>query len=120
MLLCSHWPGALAQNVLDPQSSKVIERLGKFNELPLSGWRYHSGDIAHGEAASLDDSQWPTATGKVQVGNDAVWFRRTIEVPKTLDGYDLSGARIWFKLNANANGPVPQIIYFNGRRVARR
>src|SRR6185437_3099632 len=28
------------------------------------------------------------------------------------------GTRIWFRFHAEANGPVPQIIYFNGRRVA--
>ncbi len=49
---------------------------------------------------------------------DAVWFRRTIEVPKTLHGYDLTGTRIWFQFHANANGPMPEIVYFNGRRVA--
>jgi alpha-mannosidase len=49
---------------------------------------------------------------------DAVWYRREIEVPKTLHGYDLTGARIWFQFRADANGPMPEIIYFNGRRVA--
>ena len=50
--------------------------------------------------------------------NDAVWYRRVIEVPRNLNGYDLTGARIWFQFQADANGPMPQIIYFNGRRVA--
>ena len=41
-----------------------------------------------------------------------------IEVPKTFNGYDLTGSRIWFHFVANANGPMPEIVYFNGRRVA--
>ncbi len=49
---------------------------------------------------------------------DAVWFRREIEVPKSLHGYDLTGTRIWFQFHASANGPLPEIVYFNGRRVA--
>jgi alpha-mannosidase len=49
---------------------------------------------------------------------EAVWFRRRIEVPKSLHGYDLNGARLWFSFTANANGSVPQILYFSGRRVA--
>ena len=49
---------------------------------------------------------------------DAVWFRQTFEVPETLHGYDLTGARIWFQFHADANGPMPEILYFNGRRVA--
>ena len=48
----------------------------------------------------------------------AVWFRQTIQVPATLNGYDLTGARIWFQFHADANGPMPEILYFNGRRVA--
>jgi hypothetical protein len=50
--------------------------------------------------------------------NEAVWFRQTYEVPATLHGYDLTGARIWFQFHADANGPMPEILYFNGRRVA--
>jgi alpha-mannosidase len=50
--------------------------------------------------------------------NDAVWFRQTYTVPETLNGYDLTGARIWFQFHADANGPMPEILYFNGRRVA--
>ena len=50
--------------------------------------------------------------------NDAVWFRQTYDVPDTLNGYDLTGARIWFQFHADANGPMPEILYFNGRRVA--
>ena len=41
-----------------------------------------------------------------------------MEVPQTLNGYDLTGARIWFQFHADANGPMPEIVYFNGRRVA--
>ena len=76
------------------------------------------GDVAHGEAPELDDSSWQTVAGKSHAPTEAVWYRRWIEVPKTLNGYDLSGARIWFQFEAYANGPMPQIIYFNGRRVA--
>jgi alpha-mannosidase len=116
-LLCCHGT-ADAQAVLDPQAAQAVKRLSSLNSLPLAGWRYHTGDVPHGEAADLDDSQWQSASGPAEVGNEAVWFRCVVEVPKTLNGYDLSGARVWFKFNAGANGPIPQIIYFNGRRVA--
>ncbi len=53
-----------------------------------------------------------------KAGKDAVWFRQTYQIPATLNGYDLTGARIWFEFHARANGPIPQILYFNGRRVA--
>ncbi len=103
---------------LPPDSQNVVERLGTLDSLPADEWHYHAGDLAHGEDPSLDDSAWPVVKPHSHAPNDAVWYRRLIEVPKTLNGYDLTGARIWFQFRANANGPMPQIIYFNGRRVA--
>jgi len=105
-------------HTLSPQSQKTIERLSSFENLPGDEWRYHVGDLAHGEDPSLNDSAWPEAGPRSKAPVEAVWYRRMIEVPKTLNGYDLSGSRIWFQFRANANGPVPEIIYFNGRRVA--
>jgi alpha-mannosidase len=96
----------------------VIDRLSSLRELPDAAWKIHSGDLAHGEALNLDESGWqPIAKGSL-APKDAVWFRQTYQVPATLNGYDLTGARIWFQFHATANGPMPQILYFNGRRVA--
>jgi alpha-mannosidase len=105
-------------HALSPESQKVIERLSTLDNLPAEQWRYHSGDLAHGESPSLDDSSWSLMKPGSSAPTDAVWYRNVVEVPKTLNGYDLTGARIWFQFHANANGPIPQIIYFNGRRVA--
>src|SRR5664279_3743988 len=109
-------PGAAP--ALNAKSVDVIARLASLSNLPVNSWVYHEGDIAHGESPALDDSQWAKAVAGAKFPAEAIWFRRWIEVPKTLDGYDLSGARIWFQFHAGANGPMPQIIYFNGRRVA--
>jgi alpha-mannosidase len=113
-------PKEIAQIIqsLPPASQQVIERLATFDNLPAEQWRYHAGDLAHGEDPSLNDSSWPEEGPRSHASTDAAWYRRTIEVPRTLNGYDLTGARIWFQFRATANGPMPQIIYFNGRRVA--
>ncbi len=101
-----------------PAENKVIARLTSLETLPSGSWRFHAGDVAHGESVSLDDSSWQEVKPKSMAGKEAVWYRRTIEVPKTLNGYDLTGAEISFRFGATANGPMPEIIYFNGRRVA--
>ncbi|WP_263382142.1 alpha-mannosidase [Granulicella arctica] len=101
-----------------PEQTKVLDRLGSLESLPSGSWRFHAGDVAHGEAVALDDSSWEQVTPKVKAGKEAVWYRRTIEVPKALNGYDLTGAQIDFRFRAYANGPMPEILYFNGRRVA--
>ncbi|HWG20252.1 MAG TPA: glycoside hydrolase family 38 C-terminal domain-containing protein [Terracidiphilus sp.] len=103
---------------LPPESRAVITRLTLLGALPEGTWKMHSGDLAHGEAANLDESAWEPIKASGKAPNEAVWFRQTYTVPDTLGGYDLTGARIWFQFHAEANGPMPEILYFNGRRVA--
>jgi alpha-mannosidase len=103
---------------LPADSRNVITHLTLLRELPDGAWKMHAGDLAHGEAANLDESEWQTQQVPGKAPNDAVWFRQTYVVPETLGGYDLTGARIWFQFHAEANGPTPEILYFNGRRVA--
>ncbi len=110
-------PAGVEQN-LSSSEKTTIERLSMLDSLPAGEWRFHAGDVAHGETVGLDDSGWEKVAPKSEAPVDAVWYRREIEVPKTLHGYDLTGTRIWFRFEAWENGPMPQIIYFNGRRVA--
>ncbi len=109
---------AQISKTLSNQSQMVIQRLSGLENLPADGWKTHAGDLAHGEAVDFDDSSWPSIGAKSVAGTDAVWYRRSITVPPALSGYDLTGARIWFSFNADANGPMPEIFYLNGRRVA--
>ena len=112
------------QKNLSPAALEKLHTLETLNALPPGEWRFHAGDLPHGESPALDDSAWPlvaaptTRAGQVKAPKDAVWYRRTIGVPMTLNGYDITWARIWFQFRAYANGPMPEIIYFNGRRVA--
>ncbi len=101
-----------------PGLEDVAPALLGLAHLPAEDWKFHSGDVPHGESVDLDDSSWETVKGNSQGPTDAVWYRRWIEVPKTLNGYDLTGAKIWFQFQAYANGPMPEIIYYSGRRVA--
>jgi alpha-mannosidase len=112
--------GAIPQpgDNLPPESSAVIERLESLHTLPDAAWKMHVGDVQHGEEVDLDDSLWQTAAVDSKAPNEAVWFRQTFQIPDTLNGYDLTGSRIWFQFHADANGPMPEILYFNGRRVA--
>ena len=107
-----------AMALLPAQSQAVVQRLLSLSQLPAGTWKVHEGDLPHGEALNLDDSAWQAATVGVRYPTSAVWFRQTIEIPAALHGYDLTGARIWFQFHVDANGPIPDFLYFNGRRVA--
>ena len=106
------------QKNLSPAALEKLHKLETLNALPVGKWRFHAGDLAHGESPTLDDSSWELVEPRSKAPLEAVWYRREIEVPKTLNGYDITGARVWFQFQADANGPMPEIIYFNGRRVA--
>lgn len=103
---------------LSPEAVEKLHRLETLNALPVGQWRMHAGDLAHGEEVGLDDKGWALVGPQSKAPLDAVWYRREVEVPKTLNGYDISGSRVWFQFRSTANGPMPEIIYFNGRRVA--
>ena len=103
---------------LSPAALAKLSALETLNALPATNWRFHAGDLPHGELPSLNDSSWTVVHPGTNGPNEAVWYRRMVVVPPTLNGYDISGSRISFQFRADANGPVPQIIYFNGRRVA--
>ena len=85
---------------LPPESRTVVDRLMSLTALPTGAWKMHSGDLTHGEDASLDDSAWPAVAMGAQTGLGAEWFRQTIAIPDTLHGYDLTGVRVWFWLYA--------------------
>ncbi|MGC2497696.1 MAG: alpha-mannosidase, partial [Acidobacteriaceae bacterium] len=100
------------EKTLPDSQRDVVAQLENLSHLPSGQWRYHAGDLPHAEDPTLDDSSWPVAQVDATYPKEALWFRQWVEVPKTLNGYDLSGTRIWFKFSAWANGPLPQIIYF--------
>jgi alpha-mannosidase len=101
-----------------PAVDAVTSQLRALTQLSADEWRYHAGDLPHGEDVRLDDSSWAVVKNRSQALEDAVWYRRWISVPPTLNGYDLTGTKLWFRFSASANGPMPEIVYFNGRRVA--
>ncbi len=103
---------------LSPAEMTTLDRLHELSTLPDGSWRMHVGDLAHGESPTVDDSSWQTVTAPFTGSKDALWFRREITIPRTLHGYNLTGTDVSFQFEADANGPMPEIIYFDGRRVA--
>ena len=104
---------------LSEKAQQTLLRLDGFTTLDAGQWRVHLGDIPNGEDPRLDDSNWQTITPPHPgLPTDAIWFRREIVVPKELNGYDLTNARIELHVAVGAAGPAPLIIYMDGRQVA--
>lgn len=69
---------------LPADARTVIDRLTTLRELPDGAWKTHAGDLAHGEAVNLDESDWQPVALKSKMATDAVWFRQNYQVPATL------------------------------------
>jgi alpha-mannosidase len=106
-------PAAL--QALSSKSRTVIDRLSKFSELPVQGWRYHVGDVEGGQSLTFDDSSWQTVEipSRTQT-TDVIWLRKKIVVPNAIGGYDLTGAKLWVR-NMSSDTVA---VFFNGQRVA--
>ena len=66
-LLLSSLLGPIAAHGQDPQlksyqfsapARAALDKLRSVQALPAEEWRYHLGDIPHGERPELDDSSW--------------------------------------------------------------
>ena len=125
IFLCTH---LLAQHHGDPRQQwqekypTEIARLEAMTALPVSTWRYHDADISHGEDPSLDDSAWTTTTlayterraSNLGPGPDQAWYRTSIEIPPTVGGKDIRGARLKLAVRFSKDGRV----FLNGGLVA--
>ncbi len=107
-----------ALKALPIQSQTVIENLSRFSSQSIKGWRYHDGDVLGGQSLTLDDSSWKESQSGRTNPNDVVWLRKWIDIPKTIEGYDLKGSRIWISLMIHAWGGDGAVMFVNGQRMA--
>ncbi len=103
-----------ALNNLSPGAQAVMSRLSNIGTMPLEAFRYSSGPVANGADTSLSDSSWQSVTLPFTASADEIWLRAWIEIPKNVNGYDLTGTKI------SLLGPTREdVTYFaNGRRIA--
>ena len=96
----------------------VFERLQAMTVLPLPEWRFHAGDVLHGEATNVDDSAWRLFEIGGEWNTGPAWFRRWVEIPASLAGYDIRRAGLRFRVRISGENPVHLTVYFNGVRSA--
>ncbi len=98
----------------------VLNRLESMTTLVLDQWRYHAADIPHPEDPSLDDSNWTQLTlgspSGIRPGSagEPGWYRAWIEIPSTVGGKDIRGARVHLALRV----PALARVFFNGSMAA--
>jgi len=111
-------PAVVPPLVLSSSSQATLDALAGLRQLPTPEWTLHEGNLPHGELPESDASSWRAVSVPSTSSSGAVWYRATIKIPEDLQGYSLADSRIWFQIHVQAQGPVPEIVYFDGRRVA--
>jgi alpha-mannosidase len=107
-------PPQRRRNAIGPQNPfhRELQRLEAMLGTDLDGWRTHADDLPHPEDPALDDSGWtvfqPPKGGSrfdIPEGKEGTWFRKVVEVPRTMGGYDIEGLPVRLNLR----------LYFRGR-----
>jgi alpha-mannosidase len=104
----------------------VLTRLAAMTMAPVTAWKAHAADgVPHGEDPTLDDSQWTAITlggggrgaanpGPGAPGNGHAWYRTTVEIPATVGGREVRGARVRLLVRFSNDGRI----FFNGALAA--
>lgn len=114
--LLSYLPPAQAQEE-DQQKNPYRSELSRLHAMfaqPLTDWKAHPDNLAHGEDPNLNDADWSPVRISEQWGNGPVWFRRSVEIPQSMGGYNIRGARVRLDLRVSAEGSSRTRVFFNG------
>jgi len=102
-----------------PEAYKAaLTRLQELTVYPEAEWRYHT-DVAHPEDPSLSDSDWEQMKEGDAWKTGARALRRWIEIPQTINGYDVRGARVELDLRFESQDAIIITVFSNRSQVAR-
>jgi len=101
-----------------PPYKPVLYRLQAMTVSPLSDWRVHPANLPHPEDPTLNDSNWQVLRTKTRSVTGPVWFRRWVELPKAVGGFEIGGARVRLSLDISSDQSFALRVFFNGAQVA--
>jgi len=102
-----------------PEAYKTaLNRLQALTVFPESEWRFRS-DVAHPEDPSLSDSDWQQMKEGDAWKDGARVLRRWIEIPRSVNGFDVRGSRVELHLRFESGDALIVTIFSNRSQVAR-
>jgi alpha-mannosidase len=109
----------LAQDSATPDRHKeVTDKLQSFTRVQLSGCRWHA-DVAHPEDTLLDDSAWKPISLGAKFESGVQVLRCWYTIPRSLNGYDVSGAVLKVAFDLQGDGMTMLSVYSNNANVYR-
>ncbi len=100
----------------NPYQSELSRLHAMFAET-LTDWQAHPDNLPHGEDPGLSDAGWEPVRVSTPWGSGPAWFRRWVEIPQSMGGYSIRGARLRLDLRASADGSSQVRVFFNGALV---
>jgi alpha-mannosidase len=97
----------------NPYQSELAQLHAMFAQT-LPDWKAHQDNLAHGEDPSLNDADWSPFRISEAWQNGPVWFRRWVEIPQSMGGYNIRGLRVRLDLRVSAEGSSQMRVFFNG------
>ncbi|MGD0008976.1 MAG: alpha-mannosidase [Terriglobia bacterium] len=91
-----------------------LSRLHAMFAQTLPDWKAHQDNLAHGEDPSLNDADWSPFRISEPWQNGPVWFRRWVEIPQSMGGYNIRGLRVRLDLGVSSEGSSQMRVFFNG------
>jgi alpha-mannosidase len=93
-------PAAQAQD--DQQNNPYQSELSRLHVMftqTLPDWKAHQDNLPHGEDPSLNDADWSAYSAPEDWDKGPVWFRRWVEIPQSMGGYNIRGLRVQLDLH---------------------
>jgi len=116
-LLAQALPGGMRRELQNNPFRSALQRLEAMITMPLTDWRAHADNLPHPEDPSLSDSGWKSVTVDGPGYERPAWFRRVVEIPKTMGGYNIEGKRVFLSLRLGFGGDSRVRVFFNGSMV---
>ena len=96
----------------------TLDRLQSLVTMPVSDWRFHA-DVAHPEAAALNDADWQTVKVREEWETGPRVLRQTITIPENVHGYNTLGSRVHMRLILRSEDAEVLTVFLNGGIVYR-
>jgi alpha-mannosidase len=116
-LLAQALPRGMRRELQNNPFAAELQGLEAMVTKPLTDWSAHADNLPHPEDPSFDTSNWKAVRIRERGNERPVWFRRVVEVPKTMGGYGIEGKRVLLNLRLGFRGHGRVRVFFNGSMV---
>jgi alpha-mannosidase len=109
----------------------AVKKLQAMTGIAVTGWKWHADNVPHPEDPSLNDHDWQALTlpavqqgraffrslRRLMVGTGPTWFRKWVQVPRTMGGYNIQGLPVKLNLRVLGRSRGPIRVFSNGSMV---